>query len=215
MREFEKLSDALASVLIYPQHDYAKRVLRVRDLVAIEAPTVADQVETFMANIEGMSLSDLEERYIQTFDLNPLCSLDTGWQLFGEEYNRGLYMVKIREEMRRHNLPETTELPDHLTNVLRVLGRMTEDDAISFAVCCLIPAIDKILGAVKKNNTYRPLIQGIASLLEERYGEYVQKFEEAATEATEAAEAAKATKFAKEGSPEHLGVFAQKEANHE
>lgn len=211
MREFEKLCDTLANVLIYPKHDYAKCVLRVRDLAAIEAPTVANQAEAFMANIEGMSLSDLEERYIQTFDLNPLCSLDTGWQLFGEEYNRGLYMVKIREEMRRHDLQETTELPDHLTNVLRILGRMSEDDAISFAVCCVIPAVNKILGAVKKDNIFRPLIQGIASLLEERYGQYVQKFEEAA----EAAVAAEATEAKEEGSLEHLGVFAQKEANYE
>ncbi|MDK1020013.1 MAG: hypothetical protein QGD90_00050 [Candidatus Hydrogenedentes bacterium] len=196
MRDFDTLCEALAAVLTYPERDYAERVLRYRDMAAVEAPAVVEQAEAFMASIEGKSLSELEERYIQTFDLNPLCSLDTGWQLFGEEYNRGLYMVKIRNEMRRLKIPETTELPDHLTNVLRVLGRMSEEDAISFAVCCLVPAVDKILGAVKKGNPYRPLIQGIANLLEARYGRYIE----------EAAE---------EDPPDYSGVFALKEANHE
>ena len=196
MRDFDTLCEALAAVLTYPERDYAERVLRYRDMAAVEAPAVVEQAEAFMASIEGKSLSELEERYIQTFDLNPLCSLDTGWQLFGEEYNRGLYMVKIRNEMRRLEIPETTELPDHLTNVLRVLGRMSEEDAISFAVCCLVPAVDKILGAVKKGNPYRPLIQGIANLLEARYGRYIE----------EAAE---------EDPPDYSGVFALTEANHE
>ncbi len=196
MRDFDTLCEALADVLAYPGRDYAERVLRYRDMAAVEAPAAVEQAEAFMANIEGKSLSELEERYIQTFDLNPLCSLDTGWQLFGEEYNRGLYMVRIRDEMRRLNIPETTELPDHLTNVWRVLGRMPEEDAISFAVCCLVPAVDKILGAVKKGNAYRPLIQGIANLLEARYGRYVE----------EAAE---------EDPSDYSGVFALKETNHE
>ncbi len=196
MHDFETLCDALASVLTYPGRDYAERVLRYRDMAAVEAPAAVEQAEAFMANIEGKSLSELEERYIQTFDLNPLCSLDTGWQLFGEEYNRGLYMVKIRDEMRRLEIPETTELPDHLTNVLPVLGRMPEEDAISFAVCCVIPAVDKILRAVKKGDVYRPLIQGIANVLEARYGQHV---EEAAAE----------------NSVDHSGVFALKEADHE
>lgn len=179
MRDFHTLCDALAAVLIYPERDYSERVMRCRDVAAVEAPAALEQIEALMANIEGKSLSELEEGYIQTFDLNPLCSLDTGWQLFGEEYNRGLYMVRLRNEMHRFDIPETTELPDHLTNALRVLGRMPEEEAISFAVCCLVPAVDKLLGAVKKGNAYRPLIQGIANLLEERYGRHVEELADA------------------------------------
>ncbi len=196
MRNFDVLCDALAAVLIYPERDYAERVMRCRDVAAVEAPAALEQIEALMANIEGKSLSELEEGYIQTFDLNPLCSLDTGWQLFGEEYNRGLYMVRLRNEMRRLDIPETTELPDHLTNALRVLGRMSEEDAISFAVCCLVPAVDKLLGAVKKGNAYRPLIQGIANLLEERYGRHVEELADA-------------------DSFDHSGELAVKETNHD
>jgi len=195
MHGFDSLCDALAGVLTYPGRDYAERVLRFRDLAAIETPAAVEEAETFMSNIEGKSLSELEELYIKTFDLNPLCSLDTGWQLFGEEYHRGLYMVRMREEMRKHGIPETSELPDHLTNVFPVLGRMTEEDAISFAVCCVIPAVNKVLEAVKQDNPYRPLVQGMVNLLDARYGQYVEE--------------------AVEESPIYSTVFASEEANHE
>lgn len=205
MSDFKSLCDALSGALVYPEDDFVERVTRYRDLVAVEAPAAAEQTEAFMANIDGKSLSELEEYYIRTFDLNPDFSLDTGWQLFGEEYNRGLYMVRVRNEMRRHGVPETSELPDHLTNVLFVLGRMSEEDAINFAVCCVIPAVEKILGAIKSDNAYHPLIQGIVNLLESRYGQYVE----------EAAQAAEAAEAEEEKLMDHSGVFALKEANHE
>ena len=209
MTGFQKLCDAIAEVLLYPKSDYVEKVVCFRDIALSEAPSSVEAIESFMASVDGKPLNELEEAYIRTFDLNPLCSLDTGWQLFGEEYNRGLYMVKIREEMRRLGLPETTELPDHLTNTLRVLGRMTNDEAISFSVSCLIPATRKILGAIKQEDPYRPLVEGVSKLLDLRYGRYVKEFEEAAA-------AAEAAIMAKGGeAPDYSEVFAMKEAGHE
>ncbi|MCH7910986.1 MAG: hypothetical protein IIB38_15400 [Candidatus Hydrogenedentes bacterium] len=164
--------DALAELLKYPSETLSEGIDRCRECLADEAPEVAARINAFRENVADKSLPDIEEIYIRTFDLNPLCTLDTGWQLFGEEYNRGLYMVRIRQEMRRFHIPETSELPDHLTNVLRVLGRMNEEDAADFAVSCVVPAVKKLLKGLKKDKLYRPLIQGILELLEARYAHY-------------------------------------------
>lgn len=171
--------DTLAVLLNYPGETLHEEIDRCRECFADEAPEMARRIGAFRENVAGKSLPDLEERYTRTFDLNPLCTLDTGWQLFGEEYNRGLYMVRIRQEMRRFDVPETSELPDHLTNVLRVLGRMNEEDAADFAISCVIPAVKKIVNGLKKDKSYRPLVQGIAELLEARYGHYFDDTAEA------------------------------------
>ena len=164
--------DTLATLLKYPGETLCQQIDRCRECFADEVPEMAGRIDSFKENVADKSLSDVEEMYIRTFDLNPLCTLDTGWQLFGEEYNRGLYMVRIRQEMRRFHIPETSELPDHLTNVLRILGRMDEEDAADFAISCIIPAVKKLLSILKKNESYRPLIQGIVELLETRYEHY-------------------------------------------
>lgn len=172
MNETTSLYDSLALLLLYPDGDFHERIQRCRELAVDGAPVLVARLDEFTGNTAEKTLKELEELYIQTFDLNPLCSLDTGWQLFGEEYHRGLYMVKIREEMRRLEVPETVELPDHLTNVLRILGRMEEEAAADFALSCVISAVKKTLGAVKKDNVYRPVIEGIVEVLESHYAGY-------------------------------------------
>ena len=66
----------------------------------------------------------LEELYTRTFDINPVCSLETGWHLFGEDYNRGAFLVRMRGLLRQHGIEEGAELTDHLESALRVLSVM-------------------------------------------------------------------------------------------
>src|SRR3972149_5384978 len=74
-------------------------------------------------------LEELEESFTRTFDLNPVCCLEVGWQLYGEDYNRGSFMVEMRQRIRSHGITETLELPDHLSNLLPLLGRMEPQEA--------------------------------------------------------------------------------------
>ena len=90
-------------------------------------------VEEFAAGIAGLSLYQRQELFIQTFDLNPVCSLEMGWHLFGENYDRGLLLVKMRQLLRAHGIAEGAELPDHLPNGLRLLARMEHGEAAYFA----------------------------------------------------------------------------------
>ena len=84
---------------------------------------------------------------------------------FAEDYNRGLFLAKLRTESRRLGLPETSELPDHLPHVLRLLGRMEEAAAADFAYTCVLPGVEKLLAAMAETNPYRHIIQGVLALL--------------------------------------------------
>lgn len=165
-------SNAIASIsrlLDYPGPHLSSRIAECLDHVIALDPEVAAKIHDFELGLSKLTLTELEEVYIQTFDLNPTCTLDLGWQLFGEDFNRGLFLVKIRQEMKRLDVAESHELPDHITQVLMVLSRMEPDKAEDFAVSCVLPAIQKTCNAVKVDCPYRPAMEAVVQLLAGRY----------------------------------------------
>jgi nitrate reductase assembly molybdenum cofactor insertion protein NarJ len=105
-----------------------------------------------------------QELYVQTFEFNPACTLETGWHLFGENYERGEFLVRMREQLRRHGIPESTELPDHACHLLPLIGRMERGEAARLAGEYLLPAFAKVRAGLK-DNAYEPLIAAIEEKL--------------------------------------------------
>ena len=167
--------DALARILTYPTPDFSSRVDDCCDALRTISPESSVLVSEFIGQVGGMPLEDLEELYVKTFDMNPASTLDLGWQLFGEEYNRGLFLVKLRTLMQTYELGESSELPDHLTHVLAVLARMDEETALDFATACIIPALRKVLEGVPAENPYHGLVEAVLKLLEPRDGAVLEE----------------------------------------
>jgi nitrate reductase delta subunit len=165
------LYDRLAALLRYPDAAYLDDVDTCRRALAAAAPDAAARAEQFAAGVRGLPVADLEELFTRTFDINPVCSLEVGWQLFGEEYARGTFLVRMRQEMRRFSLAESTELPDHLTHVLAILGRMEPDCADDFATACVLPALERMCaGLAGKDIPYEHALGAIHAFLVARHG---------------------------------------------
>jgi nitrate reductase delta subunit len=126
----------------------------------------------FGAYVEQHALWEVEEAFTGTFDVNPACALEVGWHLFGEEYARGLFLVRMREEMRKYGVEESSELPDHITHVLSVIGAMPDDAAARFVTACVQPAVNKMLQAFEgKDSPYGDVISCLALILNHVWGE--------------------------------------------
>ena len=137
-----------------------------------ELPTAAAAIAQFGAYVEQHDLWELEEAYTSTFDVNPACALEIGWHLFGEEYDRGLMLVRLREELRRFGLSESCELPDHLTHVLPLIGEMSEDEAKRFVSACVQPAEAKMQQALAHSHSpYKSVIDALAAVIQSVWGE--------------------------------------------
>ena len=163
---------ALAGVLTYPGADYLERV---HHCVLAAPSAIAQRLERFARPLEKLTVTELQELFTQTFDLNPVCSLELGWHLFGENYDRGLLMVRIRGEMAQHGVAESGELPDHLTHALLLLDRMERERAADFAAAILLPALEKMLSAIcGKGNPYQDLLEAVVALVRERFPEIPQ-----------------------------------------
>jgi nitrate reductase delta subunit len=101
--------------------------------------------QKFKNYITSTSKEKLQEKYTQTFDMNPSTCLDIGWHLYGEAYERGSFLVKLRSSLRDNNINESTELPDHLTHIFMLMECLDEEEQQEFSREYTIPALKKIL----------------------------------------------------------------------
>ncbi|MEK8024139.1 MAG: molecular chaperone TorD family protein [Candidatus Hydrogenedentota bacterium] len=115
----------------------------------------------FSSIVAVSTLSDMEELFTRTFDINPVCSFEIGWHLFGEQYERGAFMVRMRGLMRQFDIEESAELPDHLAHALLLIDRMPSDEAAKLARE-ILPAVVKMLDGLSdrkaEGNPYRDLM---------------------------------------------------------
>jgi len=161
-----RILELMGRLLTYPGADYADHLERCGASLQLGDAEADSLVTGFASQIRSLPLERVQELYTHTFDLNPVCSLEIGWQLYGEEYARGRFLVVMREQLRRHGIPESRELPDHLSNVLSLLDRMAPEEARNFTETFLLPALNKMLtGFPDQNNPYRNVLLAIAKLL--------------------------------------------------
>lgn len=162
-----QLYDHLADLFCYPEGEYVPRLDRCLDAMEDSYPVAADALRPLPDHVRGMSIEEIQELYTRTFDINPVCSLEVGWHIYGEDYARGSLLVKMRQMLREHNLPESTELPDHLTHVLALLGRLAGDEADELAGRYVLPALAKMIdGMSDKKNPYMAIVQAVEKVVQ-------------------------------------------------
>lgn len=132
--------EVLARLFEYPDASYVERCREAG-------------LDEFASEMAKLSVSQIQEQFIATFDWNPATALDLGWHLYGEQYARGEFLVRMRGELRRYGIPESAELPDHLTHVLPLLARMDPKDAERFAGEFVAPAVAKLVSALDQKQT--------------------------------------------------------------
>ena len=158
------LLDELAELLRYPGADYAERLDEALRLSA--ATPCAEALESFRTATEALSPGERQELYTRTFDLSPVCALEVGWQLYGEDYARGSFLAYLRVTLEAQGVDERGELPDHLANVLAAITRMPDDKAEELREAAALPAVDKMLKAFEgKPNPYGDLLRAVRAAL--------------------------------------------------
>ena len=149
MAERQQLLDSLAGLYKYPSGDFAERVAVCRSLADQRSPGRGEAIAALEERTRGMSRGEIEEMFTRTFEINPVCALEIGWHIYGEDYARGALLVRLRGELREHGIAEITELPDHLTHVFQLLGRLESSLADDLAGRYVLPALKKMIDAVK------------------------------------------------------------------
>jgi nitrate reductase delta subunit len=146
----------------------ADGLLRVAELLRYPEQRLArgsddlPDVVQFFDEIERVDPEGMEELYTRTFDLNPVATLELGWHLWGEQYERGRFLADLRAVQEELGVDAGTELPDHLTAVLSTLARLEAPESLAEKVS---PALAKIAAPLEEQgNPYRHLIRAAAAL---------------------------------------------------
>ncbi|HYM12925.1 MAG TPA: molecular chaperone TorD family protein [Bryobacterales bacterium] len=171
-----RLYDQLAGLLVYPENGYAVRVAACRASLADAAPPAAAALDELALWAQAHTTEQAQEQFVQTFDLNPVCSLEVGWQLFGENYDRGDFLVRMRGRLREHGIRESAELPDHLSHVLPLLGRLEPAAAAEFWSASVRPALQKMLDSLQGGaNPLAGALRAVFLALESRHAAVEQE----------------------------------------
>lgn len=124
---------------------YPDELSRARALVLLEDLALTPGLALLRAHLRDTAIEELQEYYTRTFEVNPVCCLELGWHIYGEQYERGVLMAKLRRAMADVGLAECAELPDHLSNVLTLLDALPARDAALLAGAIVIPAVSAMI----------------------------------------------------------------------
>lgn len=142
----------LADVFRYPEEDFPVVVNRCQQFLEQTYPEAAMELSIFANYIHHHSRDEQEELYTKTFDVQPVCYLDLGYVIFGEDYKRGAFLLHMQEEQLKVGNDCGTDLPDNICNILTLFLKTNDQQFIEeLAVKILIPGVKKMIGEFEQS----------------------------------------------------------------
>ena len=137
----------LADLFRYPGEKFPEQLDACEHVLAESYPLAAAELQPFIAYMKKANEDQREELYTKTFDVQPICYLDLGYVIFGEDYKRGAFLLHMQGEQQAIENDCGSDLPDNLCNML-VLFSMSKDQALlnDLAVNIMIPGLVKMIG---------------------------------------------------------------------
>lgn len=161
----------LAEIFMYPTEHLNKRIHKWKEIVKEYDPLLCVKLEQFAEYITEKPLSRQQEYYTATFDIQPICTLDVGYVLFGDDYRRGVFLVNMKKEHIKAGNSCGSELPDHLPNILTLLPLLSDNElAEELVYSLLIPAVTGMISKFRDiENHYKGLLEILLEIMNMDY----------------------------------------------
>lgn len=159
----------LSVVLEYPEQELIDNLPEIRAIVGESTDIDAAErvsIQKFIDYLTSVPLTELQVRYVDTFDRTPEHSLHVTHHLFGDESdrNRGPALIDLSEMFKEYGVKTVTnELPDYLPLLLEFTSYLDSNEATVF-----LSDVSKVLSILAENldkadSPYAPLISIIES----------------------------------------------------
>src|SRR5690554_1332326 len=180
----------LADIFRYPDEHYKSKVAKCEELIMKSYPEIYETTSSFFDFVRTTELYEIEYVFGKTFHIQAICYLDLGYVLFAEDYKRGDFLVKIKNEQEKVNNDCGIELADNLPNVLTLMtlfedGEFREEFAERILYVSLQKMLEEfeasrailkdkvrmkkqrviIMKDLKNVNTYSFIIQGLLEIV--------------------------------------------------
>ena len=152
----------LSRLLDYPDQELMDNLATIHEALQ-QAHVDEDEqhvLATFLRQLKDESLLQLQQDYVQTFDMVPEHSLHLTHHLFGDDRGRGPALVDLGEHYKGMGLElKSGEIPDYLPLILEYVATQDEMGARVF-----LADAAKVLTVVAANlekakSPYAPLIR--------------------------------------------------------
>ena len=135
----------IADLFRYPCLESLKSIQQVNYLLTEKDVVLASKFKAFVEFHTDKQISELEEHYIKTFDVQATCHLDIGYIIFGDDSKRGRFLYHMKEEQEKIGNDCGSDLADFLPNVLTLLSKTENKDfREELSVSILLPALLKM-----------------------------------------------------------------------
>ena len=150
MKKYNHYID-FADLLRYPDKDYPNKANKCYSMLLNRYPDAAFEIKPFVDYMNAHSEDEREELYTRTFDVQPICYLDLGYVIFGEDYKRGAFLLHMQEEQLLAGNDCGTDLSDNISNILTLYTK-TNNQALleELAVKIIIPSLEKMISEFKQ-----------------------------------------------------------------
>lgn len=136
----------LANLFRYPEDDFIFQLKENQDFLNEFYPTAGKELQPFSDFINKCPHDERKELFTKTFDVQPICYLDLGYVMFGEDYKRGAFLLNMQIEQQKINNDCGTDLPDNTCNVLDLMTLSKDDLFVEDLVWrVFIPCVKKMI----------------------------------------------------------------------
>ena len=137
----------IANLFIFPNdQDFVEKVRNVQQYFKKVLPETAKTLLPFTEIIESVTRIELEDLYVRTFEVQSITTLDIGYIVFGDDYKRGELLVNLNKEHKKYGIDCGSELADNLSNVLKLLNVLKDEELRDDLVNkIIVPALIKMI----------------------------------------------------------------------
>ncbi len=161
----------MADLFRYPTANIINQLQRVSEMLIQRDVLFHTKFLAFHNFFNKKTITELEEYYIKTFDVQAICHLDIGYIIFGDDAKRGRFLYHVKEEQEKIGNDCGTDLADFLPNILTLFSKTTDSVLVEeLAVSILLPALKQMVQKLEnENNIYKIPVEILISLLEEDF----------------------------------------------
>ena len=167
LQQHQEICCQFSTLLSYPEPSVIEKAVACSAQMKEINAEASASLASFTSFLEANTISRIEEAFTGTFDLQSLCHPYIGYQLCGESQQRTMFMIKLQELYKQYDFVSANELPDHLAEVLRFIGSISDQECRQEIIRDgLLPALEKISQGIESDgHPYMALLNALQSFL--------------------------------------------------
>jgi len=152
----------LSRLLDYPNRSFFEEQSSVMSFIHEYIPTLDIQKEVLnrIAPLYNLSLKDLQELYVETFDYKDKTNLYLTAHELGDSRKRGFALIQLQKQTREAGFEcANKELADYIPMLLELLAVAPEEEKFFNLSRRLAYAVNRIITNLPSNNPYKKAIE--------------------------------------------------------